>query len=313
LAWLDSVHPDDRSRAESVRLRGVGGEGGQESIYRVLQPDGEVRWARDRRFPILERGPSRTDRVAVLTEDITLRVNAERAALQLQARLRSLASELVLTEEHERRRLAEALHDSLGQSLSLVRIKLGEMRRAEGAPTAQSGLTEVMSIIDDALESVQTMTFDLCPRGLHDLGFVQATRWLADDLASRFGLEVEVQVQGRERPIEERIRIIVFRSMRELLINVAKHARSRSASISLALSPSSLTVTVSDGGAGFDPDELHSAPRQAESFGLFSVRQHLVELGGDMQIEAAPGEGTRVVLSVPLSATGSSRTLRAPA
>jgi PAS domain S-box-containing protein len=215
-----------------------------------------------------------------------------------ESRRRGAARAVERAEANERRALARDLHDSVSQSLALARTKLAALRDEAGESDRAVRLREVESLIADAEGRTQTLTFRLSPPVLHDLGLVEATEWLAQDLESRFGLHVSVRDDELPKPLAEEAREALFRSLRELLINVARHARTDKASVSLIREDDTLTVTVGDGGIGFDRG------RSGAGFGLVSVRERVEGLGGRLEIDSEPNRGARVRMMVPLWATG---------
>jgi signal transduction histidine kinase len=228
----------------------------------------------------------------------TRTIRDENAEAQRRAATRAAES----AEARERRALARDLHDALSQSLALAGTKLAAMRGEAGGSSLAARLGEVQSLIANADERARTLTFRLSPPVLHDLGIVAAAEWLAEDLGHQFGLHVSVRDDGLLKPLGEEIREALFRSLRELLINVARHSQVDKAQVGLVREGEVLTVTVADGGIGFD------LSRRGAGFGLMSVRERLEELGGELEIESAPGLGTHARMIVPLSATeGSER------
>jgi signal transduction histidine kinase len=131
---------------------------------------------------------------------------------------------------------------------------------------------------------------------LHDVGLAEAAHWLADDLKRRYGLDVGLDEDGQRWSLDEVTRISLFRSLRELLINVAKHAKTSEAQVRLWGEGRLMLMSVEDQGAGFDQEGI------PPGFGLFSIRERLNHLGGSMQIDSVPGEGTKIVVVAPMAA-----------
>ena len=236
--------------------------------------------------------------------DITERKRTEARIKAYQDQLRSLASELLMTEERERRELAVDLHDGLGQTLALAKMKLDMLRRhAAESPLAPlvEKIDEVDRIITEAHQAVRSLTFQISPPILHDLGFIPALQWLIDDLRERYRLEVGFEHDGQTPPLDERTRVILFRAVRELLINAAKHARVGEARLAIRCDTQGLRILVEDHGAGFDVASV-TGPDGGNGFGLFSIRERLdFQLGGSMEIDSVPGRGTRIVLQAPVA------------
>lgn len=239
-----------------------------------------------------EVGHAAGDRVRLAVLDVTELRKAERA-------LRAAASQVSLVEERERRKLASALHDGAGQLLSLALLKLRVLIGA--SPAHLAALREIEEVLTQTSKCVSSLSFELSPPLLHDLGLRAAAEWLAEDLQLRYGLAVEC-AELEEVLLEEVARLSLYRAMRELLINVAKHAGVRTARISIRRDGGMARVTVEDAGVGFRSES------EARGFGLLALRQRLSELGGSLEMAQAPGGGTRATASVPLTgATSSSR------
>jgi signal transduction histidine kinase len=222
-------------------------------------------------------------------------------AERLVKKLRVLTSELQLTEERERRRLAADLHDDLGQKLALARIKFATLDHP-GNPAAQANetLREIKQLVDASEKQVRSLTFQLSPPILDQLGLVPAVQWLADEMLKNYQLDVSIDGDLDPIRLEDQIRFALFRSVRELLINIAKHAATDRARIRFFWLPHAVRLEVKDEGQGFDPSQ---AEMQSEhrGYGLFSIRERIENLGGQFHVESAPGAGTRVTLEIPLS------------
>ncbi len=232
-----------------------------------------------------------------MVEDITLRKQAEAEIRTYQQQLRSMASELSLTEERERRRLATELHDHVGQILALAQIKLGAVR--ESASNGMIGpMDEIRRLIEQTIQYTRSLTFELSPPILYDLGFDAAVEWLAEMMQDQHGLNIEVQTDKRPKLLDDEIKVLLFQAVRELLVNVIKHAQASRVRIAIGREGPRLRIKVDDNGVGL-PVSL-DAPLPGRGFGLFSIRERLKYLGGHLEVESEPGQGTRVTLKVPL-------------
>jgi PAS domain S-box-containing protein len=231
-----------------------------------------------------------------ILRDISARKQTEKALERYRKDLKTMSSELLLAEERERQRLAQDLHDGLGQALFRARMKLDQL------PGENPIVLELDAILQEVAKVVNTLTFELSPPMLRQLGLRPAIRRLVWDMKQRYGLSVQVAGNNDEDyPLDERVALVLFRSLRELLINVAKHAKTDQASVLLGKSDNHLLqIKVKDQGKGFDPADQE---RQVQSghFGLFSVRERLEYFGGTLDVQSAPGKGTRVTLTVPLA------------
>ncbi|MBS0374643.1 MAG: GAF domain-containing protein [Proteobacteria bacterium] len=228
------------------------------------------------------------------------RATAEELERRVAARtlqLRELAADLEAAEERERRQIATDLHDDLGQTLAAAQIRLAALRahpdrEVAGAAQALTGL------VDRAALATRSLAAQLAPMVLHELGLAAALEVLGEEIGQSFGLRVRVSDDGVAKPLSAAARSILYRATRELLINAAKHARTHEAVVSTRVSDGRLEVRVEDAGAGYDP--AAAAPGRRHARGLATLRERLTLVGGAMQVETAPGRGTRVLLTAPL-------------
>jgi PAS domain S-box-containing protein len=236
--------------------------------------------------------------VVAFVTDVTERRVAEHQLRRYQARLRHMTFDAVLTEERERRRIAIELHDGIGQTLALAQIKLSSVREnLVGAP--REVVEGVVKLLEQAIGDQRSLIFELSPPVLYDLGLKEALAWLAEDIQKRHGMRFEVADDGTEKPLDDAAKAVVFRTIRELVMNVLKHANAPAAKASLRRIDDHLEVLVEDRGVGFDAKAPMDRP-SAGGFGLFSVREQITGLGGTLNIDSAPEQGTRVRVRVPL-------------
>lgn len=233
---------------------------------------------------------------------ITEKRRAEKALLANRDHLCALASELSRTEERQRRRIAENLHDGVGQALALIKMKLEDLKASESSTALDSRVNTVLNILDEAIEDTHSLTFDLGPPILYQLGFGAALEWLADDFRKRHELDIAIEKNGPIESLDLDMRVLLFRAVRELLTNVVKHAKTRHVEIGVRRDADEVRVTVADDGVGLDTDRWAADAQQSQQFGLFSIRERLTAVGGRLDIQAEPGHGCRVTLVAPLSA-----------
>ncbi len=243
---------------------------------------------------------------AVLSQliDITDRVEAERRSAEYQSRLGALAADLLAHEEAEQRRFAEALHDDIGQPLALARMHLSsEINKTGGGTHAQ----ESLRFLDMAIARTRSLTAQISPPFLDDLGLRQALEWLAEQFETQYGLSVRVLGDLDDSRLDEQARSALFRTARELLHNVVKHAAVDQATLEMSQDEEFVQISVVDEGRGL-PDEPPDAAGQ-KGFGLLSIRERLPRLGGGFEIEPCPGGGVRASAWLPVdSAAGTSST-----
>ena len=265
---------------------------------------GRPGWFEARIQPLAESWNEQRAAIVVIS-DISERKEAERRILEYQSRLRSLSSELALAEQRERRRIASELHDRIGQSLAMARIKLGGVQRDD----ADAVLDEVRALLDQSIQDTRTLTFELSPPILHELGLEPALEWLLERFAARHGFSTSFHGDGLPVDLPGDVLGLVFQTVQELLVNVAKHARARTVDITLDRGDDVLRLEVTDDGIGTTPARAPRTGRSPQGFGLFSIRERIEHLGGSFTIDSQPGKGTRAQLRVPLRqpAPGGSR------
>lgn len=240
-----------------------------------------------------ERGPL----VVAFISDMSALKEHEQRISAYKKRLQEMAFDAALVEERQRRRLAADLHDNIGQTLALAQIRL---KAAMANPTfsADKDLGEVVKLLAQAMSDTRSLTFELSPPVLYDLGLVAALEWFGEQLEAQHGLHVDVRADERWSFLDTETAAMLFRSIRELLTNVVKHAATRLVAVSLVREANELVVVVHDHGKGFDLERL-KASGAGRGFGLFSVREQVLRLGGHFEVTSSPQYGTRITLRVP--------------
>jgi PAS domain S-box-containing protein len=229
--------------------------------------------------------------------DISARRESERAIGLYQTRLQAMAFDAAVAEEAERRQIAVELHDRIGQALALAQIRLTSARATMPEP-ARHEVEQAVELLEQCNVDVRSLMFDLSPPVLYDLGLKEALSWLAEDIERRFGLRVELISDEPAQPLDDTAAALLFRGVRELLMNVVKHAKAPTAKVSLVQEGDHVAVEVADRGIGFDPADVASDAKGG-GFGLFSVREQIVRLGGAFEVQSSPGAGTRIRLRIP--------------
>ncbi|BBA69816.1 PAS domain-containing sensor histidine kinase [Geobacter sulfurreducens] len=234
-------------------------------------------------------------------DDITERTKAENALLSYQEEFRNLAAELSLAEERERRRLSTDLHDLIGQTLAFAKIRAHSLREH----VAEDGLTqwgELTGLLDQSIQEVRSLIFQISPPILYEVGLEAALEWLGENFQDNHRFRVSFSDDGTFKPLREEIKVTLFQVVREVLINAAKHASPDMVQIDIRGLGESVRITVRDDGRGFDVAKAaqKSRDKAGGGFGLFNIRQRIERLGGSLAIESSPGAGTMVTVVAPL-------------
>jgi PAS domain S-box-containing protein len=258
------------------------------------------RWVQVRFYPIKgERGELLN--VVVLEEDITERKQAEEMLQVYQERLRALAVTLTRTEERERRKIATELHDHVGQSLAVMRIQLATARKEAGGRKVGVMLDDVSESLREAIQNTRSIMSDLSSPTLNELGLSAAIAdWLKENIGGRHGLQTGFEDDGERKPLSDDTSAITFRSVRELLMNVIKHANASRVTVNTRKEGHMLKIIVEDDGVGMPASIEGEHKSDVEGFGLFSIKECMNDLDGSLSIESPPGQGVRATLSIPL-------------
>jgi PAS domain S-box-containing protein len=316
--WFDSIHDDDRMRVRRALLDAVDTHEGFRLDYRILRHDGVYRWMIDTatsRFSArgaflgyigsivdITDHKEAEEQLRRLNETLEQRVADRTAEAEQRAfELRRLAAELTQAEQRERRRIAQILHDEVQQLLVAAKMRISALVRAESDGLAESA-QQADELIGEVIQLARSLSVDLSPPMLRDRGLGHALEWLGRRFEQEQGLIIAVDADFDASPENEATGMFLLQATRELLFNVVKHSGAREAQVMLrAMENGQIELRVEDEGEGFDLNALEDdyAP---EHFGLFSIKHRLDLLGGEFEVDSVPGEGTRIILRVPMHA-----------
>ncbi len=326
--WKRVHHPDHIERVETIWRRALLSGEPWEDTFPLRGCDGTYHWFLSRALPI-RNADGQIDRWFGTNTDITdlreaqasLRVSQQelqafssgleklveertKDLMHSQHRLRHLATELNLAEQRERKRLAVELHDHLQQLLVLGRLKLGQGKRAlQNNSAVHEIMTQTDDVLSQALTYTRTLVAELSPPVLLEHGLLAGLAWLGEHMRQHH-IAVTVECRLEELRLPEEQAVLLFQSVRELLLNAAKHADASHATVQVEHQNDVLHIEVADQGKGFDPlnmtNSQSSAPLSSK-FGLFSIRERMRALGGRFEIASARGKGTTAILELPLA------------
>jgi PAS domain S-box-containing protein len=249
---------------------------------------------------VAERTASQSLANERLIQEIEERKRIEQEILDHQEKLQSMALELALAEERERDRIAGELHDQVGQRLILAKMKLDSLTSRLSSAKLECDAEEVLGLIDQTIQDIRSLTFQIRPPLLASAGLEAAVQWLGEEMRADYGLSMEFEDDRQPKPLIYEIRSTVFQSVREILLNVAKHARTDRVRVRMARDADALLVEISDEGIGFDTLGRAALNSRTGGFGLQNVRQRVSYLGGRLEISSEIGKGTRATISIPL-------------
>lgn len=216
----------------------------------------------------------------------------------ISAELQQSSAKVLNAQEEERRTIARELHDEVGQALTAIRVELDvAQRRLLGTGAAPDALHEAQAITDSALQTVRSLSQLLHPAALDDLGLPAVIEASLRGLSRRHNLRARLHQVGMDERLPREVELAAYRIVQEALTNVAKHAQATECNVRLTQLSDRLLVEVEDNGVGFIDDT--DRPIVSRGLGLVSVRERAVRLGGTFNVLSAPGEGTRVIVSLP--------------
>ena len=238
--------------------------------------------------------------LANLNQTLERRVAKRTAeAVEQAQKLRVLSAELSLAEEAERRRIAEMLHEDLQQLLVAARMQLAALCRTRDAAQREAIAREIADVLERSFQLTRSLSVELAPPVLYEHGLAAALEWLAAETCKKYNIEVTVEADCSANPKAADVRIFLFRAVRELLLNSAKHARSAVHITMQHRRPDKVRIIVADDGPGFDPKSLDNKRTGSQAVGLLTIRECVSSFGGEFRINSGPKLGTQITLSLP--------------
>jgi PAS domain S-box-containing protein len=272
-------------------------------IFRHL--NGKKVWMSASGFPI-RNNENKLIGFRGVCQDISERIKAETdlqkslvKIKEYQFKLKKLNSDLSITEEKERRRIAEFLHDGLSQILSLVQIKLTSLLNSEQLPKTDITIRESVKLIHNAISETRSLTYDLSPPILYELGLIPAIKWKLEQTENKFNIATSIKCSDEKLEINTDIRVMLYRIVSELITNVIKHANADLIRIEIYKDQSYLYISVIDNGQGF---KCIAGTKTGEEggFGLFSIRERLDSIQGFLIYESDNSIGTNAIVQIPI-------------
>ena len=222
------------------------------------------------------------------------------ASRETERQIHTMAFQHTVSEERTRRRLSLVLHDNVCQSLGIAKLKLDALKKSISPLDFKAPLDEVTQIIQTTISDVRALIADLSPAVLHELGFEAGLDWLSEQFRKQTDIPCTFENDRFPKPLKEEVGILLFNSIRDLLMNVAKHAKAGCVKIRALRKHDKLHLVVEDNGVGFSPPKKGYLLEGDGGFGLFSIRERLTSIGGSMEIMSTKGKGTRITLVAPL-------------
>ena len=267
----------------------------------IYHKDGSRHTLKVQEVPVFDKNHN-VIAVEGIAEDITERKRAENQLFKYQAQLKHISSALSLAEERERRNIAEDLHDRIGQNQAVIKMKLEDLRDSQVDTDSDRALNEIRELLDNAIQETRTLTFEISPPILYELGFEPAVEWLIEQFMQRHNIPIEYECNGNGngRMLDDDVSFFLFKSVRELLFNVIKHAMADRIKVLVLREKNRIRISIEDDGVGFDFSKVQFSVDNLSSLGLFSIRERMEHFGGNIDIESKSGKGARITLIMSL-------------
>jgi len=277
-------------------------------VFQMKRKSGEVFATQHSVMPLYGEDGAMVSWVCVI-RDVTEERRSEEKLGEYRRKLRKLAAELTVVQARERRAIAAQLHENLGQVLATAKLKVAPLRALVADAGLQSRTEEVQALVEEALQQTRSLTYQLSSPILYQLGLEAALQWLAESMERQYGYRVTFTRLGESGELREESSVFLFSSVRELLVNVAKHAAATEVAVRLRWLDDSVEVLVKDNGKGFRRAGLSSisdlnlgAADSQDGFGLFNIYERVSDLGGRVSLRSEPLKGTAVKIHLPLDA-----------
>jgi PAS domain S-box-containing protein len=322
--WLNEyIHPDDepivlRTIREAVRTKSM-----FELEHRVRRKDGTLGWTYSRAVPllnvsgeILEWFGAASDVTArkeaeenfrKLAQTLDAEVRARTRELEEQSnRVRELSWRLLTSQDEQRRHIARELHDSAGQTLTVLGISLAQLLQKTGrnAPELATEAEQIQETVQQLHREIRTTSYLLHPPLLDETGLYSAISWYVQGLLERSGLEVQLDVSKEFGRLPRDMELVIFRLVQECLTNIHRHSESKTASIRIARESNQISLDIEDQGKGMSPARLAEIQSGCSGVGISGMRERLRQFEGTMKIESSTS-GTRIFATIPLPKTAS--------
>jgi PAS domain S-box-containing protein len=300
-SFLDAVHPADLERVlATLEIEKAGQPFDHE--YRITRPDGSIRWIWDRGFPTQDK-TGKVIRYVGVAADITERKRTEEALTESEKRLRSLSSQLLVTQEKERKLVAQEIHDSIGASLAATKFKVENIitKIGENRPQTRAALGSILPMLQEVIQEARRIQMALRPSILDDLGILATISWFCREFESTYShINIRQEINIEESEVPDSLKTVIYRVLQEAMNNIAKHSKADRINLLLRKMDGAIELGIEDNGEGFDPEEALARIGTNRGLGLSSMRERAELSGGSFSIKSSKGAGTVIKAMWPI-------------
>ncbi len=241
------------------------------------------------------------DYLRIAVSDISERKAAEAKMREYRKKLRNMASWILSAQDRERKRIAVGLHDNVSQMLVLAKLGVESSLPSISNPIVSSSLKNVVEHLEKVIREAEYLTFELSDPLLRELGFAPAIkRYLEEEIQDKHRICCEFRVGEQRIVLDDNTKMQLYRIARELIANVVVHAHAKHLTFSVICDDNRVCASVNDDGVGFEAAREGTYLSKRSGFGLFSIKEQLMQMGGHLAIESEPGKGTTASVVVPI-------------
>src|SRR6266567_7865060 len=213
---------------------------------------------------------------------------------------RQRASQIINAQEQERQRIARELHDETSQVLTSLMISLAVLEESIESPEARERIADTRALAHSTLRAIRSLSIDLRPSALDDLGLLPALRWYVKEYQKKCSIEVDFRSSGLKERLPSEMETALYRIVQESLTNTARHASASTVLITMKEDADAVYATITDDGCGFDVGTVQKSPDQDRGLGLAGMNERALLLNGTLDVQASPGHGTTIEVRLPL-------------
>jgi PAS domain S-box-containing protein len=294
---FELFHPEDKAEAKKFIKRVKKENIVKDADFQFVRKDQSVFPGEISASLIINEKKEAVELIVVI-RDISNRRISENKILDYQGKLKTLNSMLTLAEEKERKLIAEALHDGFGQTLAIIKLRLTSLLNDKLAIKTDKVIKESIVLLDNAISETKSLTYDLYPPLLYELGLHAAIKWKLDKVNAEYPIKTSYKSKIDNNFLNSDLNILLFRIISELLNNIVKHANATNIIVQLIEDQQNIILNIIDNGIGFNVDfDKYVANK---GFGLFNITERIDSVQGSMKIDSRIGKGTKIVIQIPI-------------